>query len=286
MRVSKELRQQLFEESRNQCAICGSRDFLQLAHITPISIGGASTLQNMIVLCATCHVGVDSSRISAERLREIKRDWVEKSIAGKEKISKAAQSFGRTSSSLQQWNVNSDLVNWSEALQRSNEFDNAVRTFVDELSGVGSENDFIYNILKPLFDAMGYEGVTCLHHTGRHEYGKDIVFYERDKLGGFTYYAVVACISKIHATSSRAKTRDSGHYQKIIDQVEKCFSMPYEDYNLKGEFYIDKVIVACAGIITEEAMKLFREWENRKRRRLIFLNAESIAGHKLRLHIK
>lgn len=114
---------------------------------------------------------------------------------------------------------------------------------------------------------------------------EDIVFYERDKLGGFTYYAVVACVGKIHATSSKAKTHGSGHYDKIIDQVEKCFAMPYEDHNSKGEFYIDKVIVACSENITEEATQLLREWEKQNRRRLIFWNAESIAGHKLRLHL-
>src|SRR3989442_15683062 len=112
------------------------------------------------------------------------------------------------------------------------------------------------------------------------EHGKDMVFYERDNLGGFTIYAVVACTGCIHSNSS--KTRDSGHYRKILDQVHKCFELPYSDPNLKAKLYVDKVIVTCSESITDEAMDLVRQWEDQSRRRLIFLDAESIAGHKLR----
>jgi len=174
MRVSGKLRQQLLDESRNQCTICGSKGFLQLAHITPVFLGGATTIENMMVLCPTCHMGADSSRISTELLKEIKRDWIEKGILGKEKISKAAQDLGKALNVSHQQAVNNvtDLANWSHALRRSNEFDAAVHSIVEQLNKVGSDDDFIYNILKPLFDTMGYEGVTCLHHTGRPEYGK------------------------------------------------------------------------------------------------------------------
>jgi hypothetical protein len=173
-------------------------------------------------------MGIDSSRIAADLLKGIKRDWIENEILGKEKIAQITQDLRLASGShFQQGTSKSteDLVSWSDALRRSDEFDAAVRSIVEELGEVNSEDDFVHNVLKPLFDAMGFEGVTCLHHTGRPEYGKDIVFYERDRLGGFTYYAVVACVGKIYAASSKAKTRNSGHYQKIIDQVEKCWLM-------------------------------------------------------------
>ncbi len=85
------------------------------------------------------------------------------------------------------------MLDWAEALRRSDEFDASAQRIVSELSKVTSEDVFINEVLKPLFEALGYEGVTCLHHTGRAEHGKDIVFYEKDRLGGFTFYAVVAC---------------------------------------------------------------------------------------------
>jgi len=166
---------------------------------------------------------------------------------------------------------------------RSSEFDAAVRSTKKRLSRVRSEDAFINNILGPLFELMGYDGVTCLHHTGRSEDGKDIVFYERDRLGGCTYYAVVACVGRIHANS---KTQGSGHYKKIIDQVDKCFAVPYTNYDAKGEFFIDKVIVACSANITEPALKLFHAWEKQAHKHLIFWDAERIAGHQLRSHPK
>jgi hypothetical protein len=175
------------------------------------------------------------------------------------------------------------LMSGAEALQSSEEFDACVQSIAEEISRIQSEDKFIINILKPLFDALGYEGVTVLHHTGTPERGKDIVFYERDRLGGFTFYAVVACAGKVHAKSSKAQTRDSGHYDKILDQIKKCFDLPYSDPNLKGDFYVDKVIVACSDSITDPALQLFRAWEDRERRRLIFLDSLGIAGHKLRL---
>ena len=99
------------------------------------------------------------------------------------------------------------------------------------MKGIRSEDEFIADVLVPLFISLGFEGVTALHHTGRTEYGKDIVFYARDALDGVTYYAVVACVGKIHSNSSHS--RSSGHCDKILDQIKKCFELPYTDYNLK-----------------------------------------------------
>ncbi len=84
--ISKKTKLQLFKESRNQCGICGSKEFLQLAHINPMSRGGENAPGNILVLCATCHMGVDGARITTETLSEIKRDWIEKGILGKERI--------------------------------------------------------------------------------------------------------------------------------------------------------------------------------------------------------
>jgi hypothetical protein len=195
---------------------------------------------------------------------------------------KAADCFERLWATIYSEFRRAEVSGAHESL-RSSEFDAAVRSVVEKLSQVKSEDDFISYVLKPMFEVMGYEGVTCLHHTGSPEYGKDIVFYEPDRLGGDTHYAVVACVGRIHADSS--KTQVSGHYQKIRDQVKKCFLEPYEDHDRKGEFHIDKVIVACSANITPEAQQYLREWEKKARRHLIFWDAERIAGQKYRLRL-
>jgi hypothetical protein len=267
--IPLDVKQLLFEQSRGTCAICGSTAYLEMAHITPFADGGDNTLENLMVLCPTCHAAVDSSRISGETLARIKEEWVEKGIAGKGAISEAAASNSQIPAT-------SDLHAWAGALASSSQFDESVKKIVSELESIGSEDRFIDEVLQPLVTAMRFEGVTVLHHTGRPEHGKDLVFHERDRVGGFTFYAIVACVGKIHARSSA--TNDSGHYQKIQDQVCKCFAIPFEDHNLKATFHIDKVIVACNQLISDEATQLFRAWEDRERRRLIFWNAAEIAG--------
>ena len=135
----------------------------------------------------------------------------------------------------------------------------------------------------PIFKFLDFEGITVLHHSGTPEHGKDIVLYQRDLLGSFIFYSVVACNEKIHTSSS--KTHDSGHYSKIIDQVNKCFYEPWREANLKRDAYIDKVIVATSSTITNEAITYFRSWEEKERRHLVFLDGESLAGLLVKLRL-
>jgi len=149
------------------------------------------------------------------------------------------------------------------------------------LQAVKNEDEFISTILRPLFLKLGFERVTTLHHAGKYEHGKDMVFYARDRLGSFTVYAVVACCGKIHATSSR--TADAGHYAKLIDQVQKCYSIAWWDHRIKRSTFIDKVIIATPSTITFEAEVAFRSWEEMNRRQLIYLDYEGLVGLMARL---
>ena len=176
-----------------------------------------------------------------------------------------------------------ELSHWALALTRDKEFDTHIERIAAEIASVPDENVFIRRTLKPLFDASGFERVTVLHHTSKPERGKDLVFFDWDRVGSLTFYAVVACAKQIHAKSS--KTQDSGHYQKILDQVSKCYLFPYKEPNLKGVFFIDKVIVACASTITDEAMEAFAQWETTNRRHLIYLSGPDIAGMRLKLSV-
>jgi 5-methylcytosine-specific restriction endonuclease McrA len=53
-----ELRSKLFTENKNECACCGSIDFLQADHIYPVSIYPEYQLcyWNLQILCRTCNV--------------------------------------------------------------------------------------------------------------------------------------------------------------------------------------------------------------------------------------
>ena len=241
-----------------------------------------------MVLCAACHFAVDSLPVDPATLREIKRDWTEQGISGAKRINYFLSKYYKAQpypwSLITPDPVTESVVSWADSLEHHKTFDADIEEGQQRLRGVRNEDEFIRTILWPLFVALDFEDVTILHHNRLREHGKDMVLYKRDLLGSFTVYAVVACCTKIHTTASR--TSDSGHYAKIIAQVEKCCDIPWEDINLKRRTYIDKVVIATPSTIAEEATEQFRSWEERNRRQLIFLDFDRLAGMMARLKPK
>jgi len=52
--VSSKIRTAVLQRDHHQCLACGSQDNLTIAHITPISRGGNSELENLQTLCVSC----------------------------------------------------------------------------------------------------------------------------------------------------------------------------------------------------------------------------------------
>ena len=53
--VARELRRAVFERDGGRCVECGARFDLQYDHVIPLVLGGASTLENLQLLCAGCN---------------------------------------------------------------------------------------------------------------------------------------------------------------------------------------------------------------------------------------
>ncbi|MES2922106.1 MAG: restriction endonuclease subunit S [Verrucomicrobiota bacterium] len=75
--ITTEVRNQVFSESGDRCAACGTVTPLQLAHIIPWNKSGKSNAENLVCLCANCHGRADKEDWSTETLHDYKLSpWI------------------------------------------------------------------------------------------------------------------------------------------------------------------------------------------------------------------
>lgn len=53
--ISDDIKHLVWQRDRGRCVKCGSQSELQFDHIIPFSVGGASTPENLQILCGTCN---------------------------------------------------------------------------------------------------------------------------------------------------------------------------------------------------------------------------------------
>lgn len=53
--IPEEVRRQVFRRDGGRCSRCGSGELLQFDHVIPVALGGASTADNLQLLCAPCN---------------------------------------------------------------------------------------------------------------------------------------------------------------------------------------------------------------------------------------
>jgi len=53
--IPEDVKRDVFRRDGGRCAVCGSDELLQFDHVIPVALGGASTAQNLQLLCAPCN---------------------------------------------------------------------------------------------------------------------------------------------------------------------------------------------------------------------------------------
>ena len=62
--VSSKIRKAVLQRDNHQCLACGSQDTLTVAHITRISQGGNSEIENLQTLCSVCQKDNHAYRVN------------------------------------------------------------------------------------------------------------------------------------------------------------------------------------------------------------------------------
>lgn len=53
--IPEDVRREVFRRDGGRCAVCGTDELLQFDHVIPVALGGASTPENLQLLCAPCN---------------------------------------------------------------------------------------------------------------------------------------------------------------------------------------------------------------------------------------
>ncbi len=111
------------------------------------------------------------------------------------------------------------------------------------------EDSLCKDVVIPLLKAMGYQDV-YYYHGGSGEQGKDIVCWEKDKLGSRKNLAIVAKAIKISGKAAYA----SGTTSEITTQIQQCFGGSYLDNVSAEPQKIHECWVVSNKEITKEAI--------------------------------
>lgn len=68
--VSDEIWAQLLERDEYRCLYCNSEEDLQPAHYDPRSLGGNDELDNIMLLCNTCHRMQETGRLRVKKIQD------------------------------------------------------------------------------------------------------------------------------------------------------------------------------------------------------------------------
>ena len=148
------------------------------------------------------------------------------------------------------------------------------RTNVAEYLDNASEDEFIENILVPMFSQLGFIRISVAGHVDKSlEYGKDLWMKYQLPTSHFLYFGVQAKKGKLDAA---AKSKNE-HIAEVLNQIRMMLASPVWDPETNKKNLLDHVFIACGGEITKQATAwLGQHLDQESRRHVLFLDREDI----------
>lgn len=145
-----------------------------------------------------------------------------------------------------------------------------IATFLD----TATEDEFIEELLVPLFRQLGFLRVTATGHRDKAlEYGKDLWMKYQLPTGHFIYFGAQVKKDKIDAAGRDLNSNVSG----ILAQVRMALDHPIFDTETNRKHLLDHVFIISASIITKQARGLLIEHlDATARRHIIFMDREEL----------
>ena len=136
-----------------------------------------------------------------------------------------------------------------------------------------NEKSLRENVLRPLLTRLGCKAPTIYH--GPQERGKDIITYRYDVFGQREHIAVVAKTVDLSGNVSSPSGLSA-----VLNQVQQCFDIPYEDLFGMTKVSIDRVwIVTSKRILPGAESSVYSTLEKNNLNKLIrFISGEQLAN--------
>ena len=144
---------------------------------------------------------------------------------------------------------------------------------LDEFLGEASEDQFISEILLPLFQTLGFNRVSITGHKDKAlEYGKDVWMKYLLPTGHWLYFGLQAKKGKLDAAG-----RSDANVAEILNQASMMLGHAIFDPDINKGRLVDHAIIAAGGEITKQAKNWLAErLDASQRSQIIFMDRTDI----------
>jgi len=147
-----------------------------------------------------------------------------------------------------------------------------------------SEDEFIEQILQPLFQQLGFVRISLTGHKDKSlEYGKDIWMKYQLPTMHFLYFGVQVKRTKIDS-SGRSKNENVG---EILNQITMMLGHPIWDPETNKQNLVDHVFIISAAEITKQAKNwLGQHLDQASRRHVMFMDRDDLLNLAISINLR